>query len=220
MITKPIFKLFLKKTVWVIVAAGQLTLFALAIDFDQLEKKLTQKFGFSSLTFFSEWKYQINESRNIQEKDKLKRINDTINRNINYAEDIMIWGIQDYWATPLETIGKNYGDCEDFSIIKYYSLIAAGVPENKLRLVYVKANQSGVLQAHMVLAYYSTPTSEPMILDNINTEILPASKRTDLFPIFSFNNTGVWQGTGNQSNKGSLTKWQELLQRAQNEGFK
>jgi predicted transglutaminase-like cysteine proteinase len=89
-----------------------------------------------------------------------------------FDDDMSVWGQSDYWATPAELIGQGRGDCEDFSIAKYYSLIELGIPVSKLRLVYVKAVQTGpagtFLQAHMVLAYYATPNADPLVLDNLN----------------------------------------------------
>jgi len=164
------------------------------------------------------------DGRNSQESEKLKRVNDFFNRRIVFNDDITIWGESDYWATPVESIGRGQGDCEDFSIAKYYSLIELGIPVAKLRLVYVKALQNGApggasQQAHMVLAYYATPSADPLVLDNLVVDIRPASRRTDLSPIFSFNSAGLWQGTGNQSSKSNLSRWQTLLQRARQEGF-
>lgn len=161
----------------------------------------------------------LGETRAQHEQDKLRTVNDFFNRRIFFDDDISIWGQSDYWATPMEAMGKGRADCEDFSISKYYSLLELGIPVNKLRLVYVKAMQNGSLQAHMVLAYYASPSAEPVILDNLISEIRPASRRPDLSPIFSFNSAGLWQGTGNQSSNSSLSRWQDLLQRARNEGF-
>ncbi|MBX2809421.1 MAG: transglutaminase-like cysteine peptidase [Cellvibrionaceae bacterium] len=109
---------------------------------------------------------------------------------VEWKWDIDHWGQQDYWATPLETLASNAGDCEDFSIGKYFSLIGAGMQTHKLRITYVKALTHNV--AHMVLAYYPHPAAEPLILDNINKTILPASARQDLLPIYSFNGDGLW----------------------------
>ncbi|MBK7656351.1 MAG: transglutaminase-like cysteine peptidase [Betaproteobacteria bacterium] len=82
----------------------------------------------------------------------------------------MCWGQVDYWATLLDTASKNAGDCEDFAIAKYVSLINSGMDENKLRLTYVLArvqsNGKSISEPHMVLAYYPDPGAEPLILDN------------------------------------------------------
>jgi predicted transglutaminase-like cysteine proteinase len=165
----------------------------------------------------------LGEAQKATETDKLRRVNDFINRRIAFDDDMSVWGQSDYWATPIEIIGQGRGDCEDISIAKYYSLIDLGIPVNKLRLVYVKAAQTGpagtFLQAHMVLAYYATPSADPLVLDNLNPLILPAARRNDLSPIFSFNSAGLWQGTGNNASKSSLSRWQDLLSRARAEGF-
>jgi predicted transglutaminase-like cysteine proteinase len=126
----------------------------------------------------------------------------------------------------MDTLGKGMGDCEDFAIVKYYTLINLGITVTKLRLVYVKAKNgnatSSVDQAHMVLAYYPLPDSEPMIMDNMITDIRPASRRPDLLPVFSFNSEGIYTGAAGdagQAENTKLSKWQDLLQRAEVEGF-
>lgn len=196
---------------------------AFGLDFGRLQQIMTSRFGTGSVAIFAEWREMLSSEISASESDKLHRVNDFFNRRIYFGDDITTWGQSDYWATPLETIGKETGDCEDFSIAKYYSLLSLGVPVNKLRLVYVKAEQRGlqgtVRQAHMVLAYYATPNADPLVLDNLNTQILPASRRRDLFPIFSFNSAGYWQGTGQKSTNSSLSRWQDLLVRARAEGF-
>jgi len=120
---------------------------------------------------------------------------------------------------------KGRGDCEDYVIGKYFSLIAAGMPSSRLRLVYVRAQiggSDGSAQAHMVLAYYATPGAEPLVLDSLIGEIRPASRRPDLAPVFSFNSDGLWQGTGAQSAGdplARLSRWREVLAKARSEGF-
>jgi predicted transglutaminase-like cysteine proteinase len=196
---------------------------AFGVDFERLQHALASRFGEERLSLLKDWQQMLAAGMSAGESEKLRRVNDFFNRHLAFDDDISIWGQSDYWATPLETIGQGRGDCEDFSIAKYYSLVMLGVPVNKLRLVYVKALQKGpdgpLQQAHMVLAYYATPNADPLVLDNLNTEIRPASRRSDLSPIFSFNSAGLWQGTGNQSSKSNLSRWQDLLARARAEGF-
>ncbi|KAB2928388.1 MAG: transglutaminase [Dechloromonas sp.] len=196
---------------------------AFGVDFGRLQQSLSSRFGEAPLSLFADWQRLLGEGRSLGEREKLRRVNDFFNQRVAFDDDISIWQQTDYWATPLETIGSGRADCEDFSIAKYYSLIEMGIPVGKLRLVYVRARQEGpagpYLQAHMVLAYYATPNAEPLVLDNLRPEIAPASRRTDLSPIFSFNSAGLWQGTGNQSSKSNLSRWQDLLSRARAEGF-
>jgi hypothetical protein len=74
----------------------------------------------------------------------------------------------------------------------------------------------------MVLSYYETPQSEPLILDNLNTEIYPASSRTDLSPVFSFNDKGLWVGSSSKPKADSqshLSRWRDVLLRMQLDGI-
>ncbi|ELK3679796.1 transglutaminase-like cysteine peptidase, partial [Vibrio fluvialis] len=132
-----------------------------------------------------------------------------------FVNDDVLWGKTDYWATPLEFLGSNAGDCEDFTIAKYFSLLELGVSDKKLRLVYVKAIELN--QFHMVLAYYDTPSAQPLILDNINPQIKPASQRRDLLPIYSFNGQHLWLMKSKNGelagNASRLSLWNDLRSR-------
>lgn len=161
----------------------------------------------------------------VDDAARLVPINEFFNRRIVFTDDDAVWGVADHWASPLELLEKGRGDCEDYAIAKYFSLIAAGMPMAKLRLVYVRAQiggPGGVVQAHMVLAYYPAPNAEPLILDNLIGEVRPASRRTDLTPVFSFNGEGLWQGAGTVpagDPTTRLSRWREVLAKARSEGF-
>ncbi len=153
---------------------------------------------------------------------KLDAINNFYNRQVLFRDDMEVWGQVDYWASPLEMLDKGQGDCEDYAIGKYFSLVALGMATAKLRLVYVRAQVGGAVQAHMVLAYYRAPNAEPLILDNLIGELRPASQRPDLVPVFSFNSDGLWQGVGPQAAGdplARLSRWREVLAKARAEGF-
>ena len=195
-----------------------------ALNADRFKAALVKRFGEAPLRSFDAWQSLIAAGKNWSEDDKLKRTNEFFNRLITFSDDMTVWKQPDYWATPMETLGKGAGDCEDFVIAKYYTLKEMGIPENKLRLIYVKARIGGVdssiTQAHMVLGFYATPDAEPLVLDSLITDIRPASRRTDLQPVFSFNATGVFTG-GSQATASvdRLSRWKDLLLRAQDEGF-
>lgn len=156
---------------------------------------------------------------------KLVAINRFFNGRIAFAADIEVWGQVDYWASPLESLAKGQGDCEDYVIAKYFGLLAAGVPVTRLRLVYVRATvggPGGEVLAHMVLTYHASPGAEPLILDNMIADMRPASRRPDLEPVFSFNGEGLWQGVGVQpagDPVARLSRWREVLAKARAEGF-
>ena len=146
---------------------------------------------------------------------KLVEVNRFFNQ-FHYKDDIKMWGQQDYWATPEEFIGVNGGDCEDYVVAKYFALRFLGVPDEHLYLTYVKAVRENV--AHMVLSYFATPKSIPLILDNYNPKILSADKRHDLLPVYSFNakslfltNPSAGLGRALPTDKIKNNKWQKLL---------
>ena len=142
-----------------------------------------------------------------------------VNRFFNqfeYREDILQWGVTDYWATPSEFLGTQKGDCEDFVIAKYFALRKLGVPNERLYLTYVKALKQNV--AHMVLSYFPTPSSIPYILDNYDRNIVSADQRKDLLPVYSFNakslflsNASAGLGRSLPTDKIKNSKWEKLL---------
>ena len=103
--------------------------------------------------------------------------------------DLAHWGVEDYWTTPSEALASNGGDCEDYAIAKYFALKELGVPTGRLRMVYARTWKSNA--AHMVLAYYSAPGADPLILDNLESGIQPASARPDLIPVYTFNDEDI-----------------------------
>ena len=142
-----------------------------------------QKQGSRALAGAKALQAVMHGAQDLDDDGKLAAITQFFNRRILSREDIDVWGQVDYWASPLEMLDKGAGDCEDFAIAKYFSLVALGMPIQKLRLVYVRAQiggPGGAVQAHMVLAYYATPNAEPMILDNLISDVRPASSRSTI----------------------------------------
>lgn len=147
--------------------------------------------------------------------EQLREVNAFFNQ-FEYVEDIDLWGQKDYWATPEEFLGRARGDCEDFVIAKYFTLRELGVPDERLYLTYVKHLTRNI--AHMVLSYFETPGGIPLILDNYQAAIEPASKRRDLLPVYSFNAQSLFLNNasaalGRQLPTGKIknSKWQRLL---------
>jgi predicted transglutaminase-like cysteine proteinase len=179
----------------------------------ELLKQAEAKYGKDAGTRLLAWEEMIRKDKSQTDREKLDKVNHFFNSRIRFVNDIDLWGVQDYWATPFEFLCRQAGDCEDFAIAKYFTLKAMGMEEEKLNISYVKAIQYGI--AHMVLTYYSEPDAEPLVLDNLIDAISPASRRTDLLPVFSFNGSGLW--TAKQRGKGKLAggsdrlkPWQEL----------
>jgi predicted transglutaminase-like cysteine proteinase len=180
----------------------------------ELLKQAEAKYGKDAATRLLAWEDMIRKDNSTSDREKLEKVNKFFNSRIRFVNDIDLWGVPDYWATPFETLCRNAGDCEDFAIAKFFTLRAIGMAEEKLNIMYVKALQYGI--AHMVLAYYNSPGAEPLILDNLIDGIAPASKRPDLLPVFGFNGSGLW--TAKQRSQGKLAgtssdrlkPWQDL----------
>lgn len=125
--------------------------------------------------------YDLRASSEIK---KLNVVNSWMN-HIRYRSDQEVYGISDYWATLYEFVGKGMGDCEDYTIAKYYVLKELGISPKRMKFTYViYKNRSGKKISHMVLAYLKIPKpkkkSDILILDNNNRLILPASRRKDI----------------------------------------
>lgn len=197
-------------------------------DVDALQASFVKRWPQGDLVKFRAWRELIASAATLSDAERLKQVNQFFNRKVVFADDLAIWGQTDYWATPLETMGKGSGDCEDFVIAKFFTLKMMGVPEGKLRLIYVYARMGSgpdaPKQAHMVLAFYATPESDPLVLDNLLGDVRSASLRPDLLPVFSFNAQGVFVGASSTvlapaQGAGRLSRWEDLLKRARAEGF-
>lgn len=162
------------------------------------------------------WNDLMRDARAYPVEARIESVNRFFNQ-IPYMDDIVHWGTEDYWATPVEMLTTYGADCEDYSIAKYLTLRALGVEDDQLRITYVKAVEYD--QAHMVLTYYETPQSDPLILDNLVPEIQPASARVDLKPVYSFNGEGLWltalqrQDERRIGTSDRLDRWVDLSQR-------
>lgn len=199
-----------------------------APDFDRMLEVVSQRGGSPAAQRFQGWRNVVMANGAGSDLERLKRVNEFFNKQIVFADDTVVWGPLDYWASPLETMGQGRGDCEDFVIAKYFTLHLVGIAPERLRLVYVRARtgsgDAAAAQAHMVLAYYAQPDADPLVLDNLVGDIRPASRRPDLAPVFSFNNDGVFTGAPGKSDVkvggvGRLSRWEDLLKRARAEGF-
>ncbi|MCZ8076649.1 MAG: transglutaminase-like cysteine peptidase, partial [Paucibacter sp.] len=70
----------------------------------------------------------IDRAATVEELPRLSLVNNFVNKHLVFRDDSEVWGRIDYWATPLESLDKGRGDCEDYAIAKYFSLLNAGTP--------------------------------------------------------------------------------------------
>lgn len=179
---------------------------------DRTLQRAEEQYGVSARKRLLAWQ----DLMRLQDGDdlaKLNKVNKFFNE-IEYIDDISHWGKDDYWATPIEFLASGGGDCEDYAIAKYFTLIVLGIAEQQLTLTYVTALNLNI--PHMVLTYYPAPDLEPLILDNLIDTIKPSSQRTDLLPVYSFNTSDLWaakiRGQGERLGIASrIRPWRELL---------
>lgn len=149
---------------------------------------------------------------------KLKLVNDYLN-SFSWIADKVLWGQEDYWATPFETIAYNGGDCEDLAIAKYGILRMMGIADNNLGFAYVRNRDN---MRHMVLLYMDATGADYLVLDSQHPDVLPAAERKDILGIYLFKNDGsfyLFDG-GTNFNKfraryvnRKLSKWTGAMER-------
>jgi len=159
------------------------------------------------------WLAFVHESRPKSVQAKLNLVNEFFNE-MQYVDDMTAWKRADFWATPLEVIIRNGGDCEDLAIAKYFTLRTLGLTSEQLRLTFVKDLKSP--QNHMVVDYIpENSIHPPLVLDNMRADIVA---RPDLTPVYSFNEDSVWSKRKLSDTLGSpmqIEHWAFLQQRLQ-----
>lgn len=164
---------------------------------------------------FKQWTDLINSAPFLSDEEKVAEVNTFFNQ-MEWVEDEELWGVTDYWATPIETLLNNAGDCEDYSIAKYFTLLKMGISEEQLSISYAKLREEQ--RAHMVLSYYPDAKSEgePLILDNMRSSIETSSERDDIQLVYHINSMGFWHDSNPGERLGSASdiyKWRTMMSR-------
>ncbi|MBX6329846.1 MAG: transglutaminase-like cysteine peptidase [Pseudolabrys sp.] len=123
---------------------------------------------------------------------RIEFVNRRINAAIRYIADVAQWGVPDRWSAPVDAEGKGsldtgLGDCEDYAIAKYATLVAAGTPARDLRVLLVHDHVAGL--DHAVLAVRSD--GRWLILDNRTSMLLEERDARSLAPLFALDAEGV-----------------------------
>ena len=182
-------------------------------DMEKIENSYNKKFVINRLTEYEKLKEKVKDYELIR---KLSHVNTFINRVLPKL-DINKGIAMDYWATPKEFLIDGYGDCEDYAITKYFTLIELGIPKEKLYLNVVKVK--GQRDKHMVLLYAQNKDSSPLVLDNLSFRVIPFTKRPDLTPEFAFNEIDAYILSREKFTQkvkidwGKENKWENLLNR-------
>ncbi len=132
--------------------------------------------------------------------------------------DKEIYNKADYWATRKEFIYKGSGDCEDFVIAKYFTLLELGIDETKLSLLHNIHNN----EYHLVLAYQEDQFSDVFVLDNINKNILPLTQRNDILVLYTLETIDINNEIDLSSDLQGLSnyKWTKIYLKSKNQKLK
>jgi len=170
-------------------------------DMDYINQSTKKTFILNRLEKYQTLKNEVKDYELIR---KLSHINTFFNK-IRPAEDISTASTIDYWATPKEFLLQGHGDCEDYAIAKYFALLELGIKKEKLYFAVVDVK--GEKTAHMVLLYFEDKDSIPLVLDNLNSLVIPLNKRTNLIPKFSFNEIDSYKFTNEKFTQKAKINW-------------
>lgn len=153
----------------------------------------------------------------LPKEEQLLRVNFYLNQ-LPFRADIVNYQNNDYWGTPKEFLTTGYGDCEDYAIIKYFTLLKLGFSKEKLFITASREKYTG--QLHMVLSYFESDNKPPLILDSLSYKVLDLATRVDLEPSLFINEDGSFQVDDyhNLVKVGDVPqKFKELIQRVKND---
>jgi len=142
---------------------------------------------------YGEWQKFIDSLKGKSKLSQIRAVNHRMNK-ARYISDKTNWGRKDYWATPAEFMA-NFGDCEDYAIIKYLSLKRLGFSEKELRVVAVKDLNLKVGHAVLVVFWKDPKTGKnrPLLLDNQIKKVVDSRSVRHYQPVFSINKDFWWR---------------------------
>jgi len=132
------------------------------------------------------WQRFLDDVQHLDLKRKLDAVNREMNRR-RYIIDPINWGVDDYWASPLQFFRKQ-GDCEDYAISKFMSLRALGVPNEDMRIVVLQDLNLRI--GHAILVVYDSDRA--YVLDNQSPMVTTADRIRHYKPFYSINETAWW----------------------------
>ena len=114
-------------------------------------------------------------------------LNRAIDLAISPVSDQTQWGVPDHWSDPLETLHSNSGDCEDYAIVKYAALLAAGVSKDAVKIVVLRNQLPN--EDHAVVAV--RVDNQWLILDNRTLTLVRDMDVGRAIPEFVLDDEGV-----------------------------
>jgi predicted transglutaminase-like cysteine proteinase len=133
------------------------------------------------------WQKLIQSVRGLPRSQQLARLNPAINNMASYADDLVIYGARDYWASPSEFF-RGRADCEDYAVVKFFTLLQLGFGPQELRIVIVKDTKRGVLHAVLTVEL----GGKIYVLDSLRSQPVEQQFTLKYEPVSSINTEGRW----------------------------
>jgi predicted transglutaminase-like cysteine proteinase len=118
---------------------------------------------------------------------RLGEINRAINLAIRPISDLAQHGQIDVWTSPLATLVRGGGDCEDYAIAKFIALRRAGIAPDDLRIVVLRDTIHG--EDHAVAA--ARLDGRWLMLDNRRMAMIEDADVRNFQPTFVIGQHGV-----------------------------
>src|SRR3954470_4469923 len=134
----------------------------------------------------------VDSARLREGRARLGEINRAVNLAIRPVSDLAQYGQIDVWSSPLATLARGGGDCEDYAIAKYVALRLAGVAPDDLRIVVMHDTIHG--EDHAVAA--ARLDGHWLTLDNNRMMMVEDSNVRNYRPTFVINQQEVMRYAG------------------------
>lgn len=184
-------------------------------EIDEIEKN----FGKTAKNRIVDYSQTMERLKKFPQDEQLLRVNFYLNQ-LPFKQDIINYKNSDYWGTPKEFLACGYGDCEDYAIIKYFTLLKLGFEKEKLFVT--TSDEKFSAQAHMVLSYFKSKNEPPLILDSVSYKVLDLKKRVDLKAKIFISEDGSYKIDDNNNliKVGDAPKkFKELIEKIRREGY-
>ncbi len=171
--------------IFLIISLGVNILFSNILKLSEEEKETIKNHPNKNVIAkrFSNYYKFLHEAKNFSVEKKIIRTNIHLNKILPKYEK------NNNWSTPKQFLINGYGDCEDYVIAKYFSLLHLGFDSKNFYLGVVKVKASKTL--HMVLMYLNK-NNDLLVLDNLSWRVLPLNQREDLDLKYAFNEYGSY----------------------------
>lgn len=157
-------------------------------------------------------KYYLNikhiKENGSSELNDVFKVNNYVN-SFKYKTDMENYGKKEYYASPLEMIKKQSGDCEDYAILKYNILVNEfGLDKNKFKFIFGMIGKNN--EPHILLSYKDN--DKEFYLDNtIKNRMLESNKHQNFKKLIEIKDDKMLFNDGVEKEINANHKYSKLL---------